>query len=128
MAFEKIIHFRRCHICGAMNHKVDGPVDRCENCQKAFAPFCFFDERSMDGVNVDQTPAPSTLEHSQDPAYPAFPQRPADPKYPTNPNNPNRTHHPKGPMFTLSKVELMQRPVKTAVTGIRPIYGLTSYW
>jgi len=45
------IHFRRCHICGALNEESFHLVDRCGVCQKAFAPFVFFDERKALGIS-----------------------------------------------------------------------------
>ncbi|MFN3697003.1 MAG: hypothetical protein ACK4VO_06125 [Pseudobdellovibrio sp.] len=47
------IHFRRCHICGELNEKSYHLVERCGHCQKAFAPFVFFDERKALGVSND---------------------------------------------------------------------------
>jgi hypothetical protein len=39
------IHFRRCHMCGALNHADADLVQRCQNCDKHLAPFVYSDER-----------------------------------------------------------------------------------
>ena len=44
---QKPIHFRRCHVCGCLNEKSDGKVDRCENCGKYLCQFIYFDDRLM---------------------------------------------------------------------------------
>ncbi|MCM2354733.1 MAG: hypothetical protein NDI63_14030 [Pseudobdellovibrio sp.] len=49
------IHFRRCHVCGTMNERANSLVDRCDSCNKALAPFVFFDEQRALGVS-DETP------------------------------------------------------------------------
>jgi hypothetical protein len=45
------IHFRRCHVCGTFNEKANSLVDRCGVCQKALAPFVFFDEQRALGLS-----------------------------------------------------------------------------
>jgi hypothetical protein len=43
---ERPIYFRRCHVCGALNHVTDNNhVERCELCDKPMAKFHFFDDR-----------------------------------------------------------------------------------
>ncbi len=44
------IHFRRCHICCAINSKEEDLVSRCEACGKFLAPFYYFDERRALGL------------------------------------------------------------------------------
>lgn len=53
------VHFRRCHICGTLNEKSDHLVDRCLSCQKAFAPFVFFDEKKALGISDDSPDHPA---------------------------------------------------------------------
>lgn len=40
------LHFRRCHVCGAVTERND-PVDQCETCGKFISPFFYFDERTI---------------------------------------------------------------------------------
>ncbi|MGE0634379.1 MAG: hypothetical protein AB7O96_18330 [Pseudobdellovibrionaceae bacterium] len=40
----KVIHIRRCHVCGEVNESEHGTVHKCENCGKHLAPFYYFDE------------------------------------------------------------------------------------
>ena len=38
----EITHFRRCHVCGAVNEKAQEEVTRCKSCDKPLAPFFYF--------------------------------------------------------------------------------------
>jgi hypothetical protein len=38
---ELTLHVRRCHICNTVNESSEKCVDRCQNCNKALAPFVF---------------------------------------------------------------------------------------
>lgn len=61
---EKPTYFRRCHVCGALNHVTDDyHVERCENCAKPIAKFHYFDDR-FSPVLSDRTlrPVPLTSE------------------------------------------------------------------
>lgn len=40
------LHFRRCHVCGAVTERKD-PVDQCECCGKFISPFMYFDEKAI---------------------------------------------------------------------------------
>ena len=42
---EKPVHFRRCHMCGAINEVFEGKVEKCIQCTKSLAPFYYFDDR-----------------------------------------------------------------------------------
>ena len=43
---EKPMYFRRCHVCGALNHTaVHHHVERCEHCTKPMSQFHYFDDR-----------------------------------------------------------------------------------
>lgn len=48
------IHFRRCHVCGTFNERENSLVDRCSCCNKALAPFVFFDEQRALGVSDER--------------------------------------------------------------------------
>lgn len=41
-----MIHIRRCHACGHVNQNHQTNVDRCESCDKALAPYYFFNEKT----------------------------------------------------------------------------------
>lgn len=47
MSERGFVHVRRCHICDHVTEREDGPVERCANCDKALAPYYFFDEQSV---------------------------------------------------------------------------------
>jgi hypothetical protein len=45
------IHFRRCHVCGAMNESNGEKVKKCDHCGKQLAPFYYFDESQIIGFD-----------------------------------------------------------------------------
>lgn len=45
-------HFRRCHICSAVNFIDDKLVERCESCGKSLRSFLFFNELQAMGIEV----------------------------------------------------------------------------
>ncbi len=49
---EASLHFRRCHICGAVSETENALVDKCGHCGKFFAPFVFFDEKAALGMDA----------------------------------------------------------------------------
>jgi hypothetical protein len=53
---EKVIHVRRCHLCGAVNEIEAALVSKCADCGKHFAPFLFFNERAALGLEVEAPP------------------------------------------------------------------------
>lgn len=55
---SKRIHFRVCHVCGAVNEKHEEQVERCEHCGKFMAPFVFFDVMVMMTPMEDQLRPP----------------------------------------------------------------------
>lgn len=48
------IHIRRCHVCGEVNEADEKLVQKCEHCGKTLAPFYYFDESKLMGL--DQSP------------------------------------------------------------------------
>ena len=48
---ESKSHFRRCHLCGAVNVAEGELVEDCESCGKHLAPFYFFDESRAMGLH-----------------------------------------------------------------------------
>lgn len=53
-------HFRRCHVCGSTTHCQTDEVRKCQHCQKPFAPFFYFEDKSVPVVG-DNTLRPQTL-------------------------------------------------------------------
>lgn len=51
MANKVRTHIRRCHVCGEINEVEGKSVEKCCSCGKHLAPFYFFDESQMDGLN-----------------------------------------------------------------------------
>jgi predicted nucleic acid-binding Zn-ribbon protein len=55
---------RRCHVCGQLTEHKE-VIDRCTNCGKALAPFCYFDERKAATYAADlERPPPMEEELS----------------------------------------------------------------
>lgn len=50
MATTKMIHVRRCHVCGTVNEIENAAIHKCGNCRKHLAPFYYFDESDLKGV------------------------------------------------------------------------------
>lgn len=44
------IHYRVCHICGAVNEAEEKLVCECQGCGKHLAPFYYFDESRAMGL------------------------------------------------------------------------------
>ena len=42
---DNSVHFRRCHVCGALTEVSQSKVERCGSCEKSLAPFYYFDDR-----------------------------------------------------------------------------------
>jgi hypothetical protein len=69
MSEKKLVHFRRCHMCGAMNEKKNcigssGPplrVEQCEDCLQFLVPFFFCNEKQVEGLSDQSRHRPSTL-------------------------------------------------------------------
>ena len=43
-------HIRRCHICGSVTESEDSAIHRCQHCGKHLAPFYYFDESKLEGL------------------------------------------------------------------------------
>lgn len=43
---KRLIHFRRCHVCGAVTEQVE-KIERCGDCGKSIVPFLYFDEERI---------------------------------------------------------------------------------
>lgn len=54
MATRKILHIRRCHVCGTVTEREDHPVERCTECGKHLAPFFFFAGEDLEKGISDQ--------------------------------------------------------------------------
>lgn len=57
----KSSYFRRCHVCGEMNH-IDEihHIEKCHTCGKSMARFVFFDDR-LTPILSDRTLRPAPL-------------------------------------------------------------------
>ncbi|MBC7420177.1 MAG: hypothetical protein H7328_05565 [Bdellovibrio sp.] len=53
---DKIIHVRRCHLCGSVNEIESAVISKCASCGKHFAPFLFFNEKAALGLEVETQP------------------------------------------------------------------------
>ncbi len=51
-------HFRRCHVCGAINMQATKCVEKCADCGKHLAPFFYFDDRFLPTASDFQLRAP----------------------------------------------------------------------
>ena len=49
----KVIHYRRCHICGCVTER-DAEIEKCSSCGKPVAPFVYYDDKS--------TPVPTDID------------------------------------------------------------------
>ncbi len=59
---DKPLYFRRCHVCGALNHTADSAqIERCDDCSKPISKFHFFDDRYTP-IQSDRTLRPPMLE------------------------------------------------------------------
>jgi hypothetical protein len=47
-----VTHIRRCHHCHHVNESTDSSNMNCQSCGKHLAPFYFFDESSLDGIDA----------------------------------------------------------------------------
>ena len=43
-------HIRRCHVCGTVMEAEDTAIHRCSHCGKHLAPFYYFDESKLEGL------------------------------------------------------------------------------
>jgi len=46
-AMPKILHVRRCHVCGTVNESEGVPSVKCSDCGKHLAPFFYFDPKAV---------------------------------------------------------------------------------
>ena len=44
---NKLLHFRRCHLCNHVNMTKEKVVKKCQKCNKHLAPYYYFDERKL---------------------------------------------------------------------------------
>ncbi len=49
----QVTHIRRCHVCGTVNESEQAVNLKCQNCGKHLAPYYYFDESSMTGVDCE---------------------------------------------------------------------------
>lgn len=49
---DTVTHVRRCHVCGTVNESVNQAVHKCTTCGKHLAPFYYFDESQLLGLDV----------------------------------------------------------------------------
>lgn len=49
---EQISHVRRCHVCGTVNESENQAIRSCKGCGKHLAPFYYFDESELKGLDV----------------------------------------------------------------------------
>lgn len=47
------VHIRRCHVCGTVNELLGAAIHKCQDCGKHLAPFYYFDESDMQGLDAD---------------------------------------------------------------------------
>jgi hypothetical protein len=50
-------HFRRCHVCGTTSEHTKC-VDRCAKCGKIFAPYFYYDEKSVEALTENLLRSP----------------------------------------------------------------------
>lgn len=43
MNLNEVIHYRRCHVCGAVS-ELKCKIERCNSCGKSISPFFYFDD------------------------------------------------------------------------------------
>lgn len=48
-----VVHVRRCHVCGTVNESENQAIKRCSKCGKPLAPFYYFDESVLEGLQDD---------------------------------------------------------------------------
>ena len=51
---EKPVHFRRCHMCGEINHVEGAKVEKCSHCHRSLAPFYYYDDRYSSIPSIDE--------------------------------------------------------------------------
>ena len=44
---NKLIHFRRCHLCDHVNIAKEKVVKKCQKCHKHLAPYHYFNEKKF---------------------------------------------------------------------------------
>ncbi|MCC7406235.1 MAG: hypothetical protein IT288_17715 [Bdellovibrionales bacterium] len=42
---QRPVHYRRCHVCGTLNHQEERKVEHCCKCGKHLCQFFYFDDR-----------------------------------------------------------------------------------
>lgn len=52
---QKILHIRRCHVCGETTEGQNKQVDKCASCGKHFAPFFFSPSLELDPEDPNPT-------------------------------------------------------------------------
>jgi hypothetical protein len=57
-------HIRRCHVCGHTTELEGSAVHKCAQCGKHLAPFYYFDESKLEGLE-EQGPYLSTWKESE---------------------------------------------------------------
>ena len=70
---EKLIHVRRCHLCGQVNEVEAAVINKCGSCGKHFAPFLFFNEKAalgLEGEPVEFRPQADEWQHLMKTQYP----------------------------------------------------------
>lgn len=43
-------HIRRCHVCGSVTESQEAAIHCCSHCGKHLAPFYYFDESKLEGL------------------------------------------------------------------------------
>jgi hypothetical protein len=47
-----VTHIRRCHVCGGVTESESSAVHKCQHCGKHLAPFFYFDESKLEGLEI----------------------------------------------------------------------------
>lgn len=50
---EPTYHVRRCHVCGTVNESENQAIHRCSDCGKSLAPFYYFNESGLQGLDAN---------------------------------------------------------------------------
>ncbi len=48
---EQVLHIRRCHVCNHVTTSEASAIHKCSHCGKHLAPFYYFDESKLDGLD-----------------------------------------------------------------------------
>lgn len=49
---KRIIHFRRCHVCGAVTEHEE-KIEHCDQCGKSIVPFLYYDDTAQIGHSIE---------------------------------------------------------------------------